>query len=130
MKPLESACVLIRAEGRVLLCQRRNRPDQWSLPGGKADSNEWVWDAACRELREETGVSLAPVDLYCFHASLYDGRFCYFFATKDRWARTCPPTPSLGEPPARWGFMFELLEPQVNPFFEIYRVALAHERAV
>jgi ADP-ribose pyrophosphatase YjhB (NUDIX family) len=42
------------AAGRILLCRRRDN-GKWNLPGGAVDHGESAWDAAIREVREETG---------------------------------------------------------------------------
>lgn len=44
---------------QILLIQRSNHPymDQWALPGGFIDMNESAYEAACRELQEETGLT-------------------------------------------------------------------------
>ena len=56
-------CVQTAAGGDTLLITRRaqglrNHAGQWALPGGRRDAGESIEDAALRELREETGVSL------------------------------------------------------------------------
>ncbi|MDN0197174.1 NUDIX hydrolase [Streptomyces sp. S.PNR 29] len=62
---LIAACVLMRdAEGRLLML--RYGPGQpsagtWWVPGGMVDHGEDPWAAARREMREETGIELAPV---------------------------------------------------------------------
>ncbi|MBO1359592.1 NUDIX hydrolase [Acetobacter sacchari] len=46
-------------DGAFLLVRRANPPDSglWGFPGGKIEPGEGMFEAACRELREETGVS-------------------------------------------------------------------------
>ena len=70
--PMKRAvCVLIHesnGSGRVLATSRRNDNTQWGFPGGKVDPGESDVQAAVRELKEETGLtvpvsSLVPV--YC-----------------------------------------------------------------
>jgi len=55
---LKAVAVLIPSNNGILSVSRRNRPDQYALPGGKCDKNEGFRQAAQRELREETGVDL------------------------------------------------------------------------
>jgi 8-oxo-dGTP pyrophosphatase MutT (NUDIX family) len=61
-------CILLRdGAGSLLITRRapnlRSHAGQWALPGGRRDPGESVQDAARRELREETGVEVAPDDV-------------------------------------------------------------------
>jgi 8-oxo-dGTP diphosphatase len=57
--PLPAVSVLIRdKQGRVLVGRRRATPDLWCLPCGFIESNENFLEAAHRETREETGLSI------------------------------------------------------------------------
>lgn len=49
-------------DGRILLVKARYL-EQWTLPGGGVHKRETPEDAAVRELREETGIRVAPDEL-------------------------------------------------------------------
>lgn len=61
-----AACVY-RDDGTILLTQRAATksefPLAWEFPGGSALAGESSREAAARELREETGIDVAPSDL-------------------------------------------------------------------
>lgn len=47
--------VIFDAEGRILLCHRRDM-DAWNLPGGGLEAEELPDEGVIREVREETGL--------------------------------------------------------------------------
>jgi ADP-ribose pyrophosphatase YjhB (NUDIX family) len=52
-------------QGRVLLVRRGKEPamGQWSLPGGVLELGESLAEGLIREVREETGLTVEPVEL-------------------------------------------------------------------
>jgi 8-oxo-dGTP diphosphatase len=49
--------LIFDAEGRVLLCHRRDM-DAWNLPGGGLEIGELPTECVIREVREETGLEV------------------------------------------------------------------------
>jgi beta-aspartyl-peptidase (threonine type) len=47
--------IILNADDKVLICQRRDDPDHWQFPQGGIDDREEPLDAFYRELREEIG---------------------------------------------------------------------------
>ena len=52
-------------DGRVLLVRRGTEPmlGKWTLPGGMLEVGESLTDGVIREVREETGLTVEPVEL-------------------------------------------------------------------
>ena len=52
-------------DDRVLLVQRGNEPwkGYWSIPGGVVHTGELLKDAVIREMREETGLAVEPIEV-------------------------------------------------------------------
>jgi len=63
--PLVGVGAIIIERDRVLLIKRAHPPiqGQWSIPGGVLEVGELVREAAVREAREETGLTVEPADL-------------------------------------------------------------------
>ena len=63
--PLVGVGAVVVHEARVLLVQRGTEPlkGQWSLPGGLIEVGELLSDAVAREVLEETGLVVEPVEL-------------------------------------------------------------------
>ena len=87
--PLVGVGAVVVRDGHVLLIRRAKPPRQgeWSLPGGLQKLGETVFEAARREVAEETGVVIRPlavidvVDL--IDRDRYDGRVRYHYTLID-----------------------------------------------
>ena len=63
--PLRVACALIAENGRLFAAKRgpsRRNAGLWELPGGKVEDGETVRACIVRELREELGMAVEPID--------------------------------------------------------------------
>ena len=72
--PTVSALVLDEA-GRVLLARRKFEPEagKWDVPGGFLEEDEEALEGLRRELREETGLEIEPLELAGIWADRYGG---------------------------------------------------------
>lgn len=63
--PLVGVGAVVVENGRVLLVKRGAEPlkGQWSLPGGLIELGESLSDAVIREVGEETGLTVEPIEL-------------------------------------------------------------------
>lgn len=63
--PLVGVGAVIVQDSRVLLVQRGTEPakGRWSIPGGLIEVGEMLSEAVIREVREETGLSVEPLEL-------------------------------------------------------------------
>jgi 8-oxo-dGTP diphosphatase len=63
--PLVGVGAVVVHESRVLLVQRGTEPakGRWSIPGGLIEVGEPLTDAVAREVREETGLTVVPIEL-------------------------------------------------------------------
>jgi 8-oxo-dGTP diphosphatase len=56
------AGVVIGDDGRALVIQRRDNA-QWEPPGGVLERDETITEGLCREIKEETGLTVKPIAL-------------------------------------------------------------------
>lgn len=63
--PLLGVGAIIVYNEQVLVVRRANPPLQgeWSIPGGLVETGETTREAITREIREETGLTIEPVEL-------------------------------------------------------------------
>lgn len=63
--PLMGIGAVVVREGKVLLVRRGNEPlkGHWSLPGGMLELGESLMEGVTREVREETGLAIEPLEL-------------------------------------------------------------------
>jgi len=62
--PHAAVGAVVMREGKVLLVKRSNAPQKgkWSLPGGSVELGETLKEAAEREVKEETGLTIKAID--------------------------------------------------------------------
>jgi 8-oxo-dGTP diphosphatase len=76
-RPLIGVGALIFRRGRILMAQRGKEPlkGAWSLPGGALEIGESLDAAVRREVREETGLEVKPVEVFeIFERIMRDSR--------------------------------------------------------
>lgn len=87
-RPFVGVGAVVLNGGRVLLARRGNPPKagDWSLPGGAQMVGETVFEAACREVREETSLAIEVLGVVDVIDSIHrdpDGRIRYHYTLVD-----------------------------------------------
>ena len=64
-RPFLAVSAAILRDGKVLVVRRARRPalDLFTFPGGVVEAGETLFEAVMREVREETALSIEPVQL-------------------------------------------------------------------
>jgi 8-oxo-dGTP diphosphatase len=86
--PLVGVGAVIVRNGKVVLVKRGQPPLQgeWSIPGGRLELGETVRQAVCREVREETGLTVETSQLLGIFDRIVrdeDGRIRYHYLLID-----------------------------------------------
>ena len=96
--------VLILKDGKVLLGHRAAdrkdtggifEPDTWTVPGGKQEFGETMFEGAAREVREETGLEISDLELFSASDDMQPDRH---FITLQFIAGSCTGEPRVTEP--------------------------------
>ncbi|HWY69710.1 MAG TPA: NUDIX hydrolase [Terriglobales bacterium] len=108
-RPLLGVGAVIVRNDQVLVVRRANPPlqGQWSIPGGLVDTGETTKEAVLREIREETSLTIEPIELIeVFERILRDAdsRVQYHYVVIDYLCRLVSGEPSPGSDvsEARW----------------------------
>lgn len=95
VNPVPVAVILLPVDGGLFCIRRAIEPGKGklALPGGFIDLNETWQEAAARELFEETGIRIHPVEVREFRvlsSTAGDGVLLIFGVTNERSSRTLP----------------------------------------
>lgn len=76
---LGAGALIVDDEGALLLVLETGagKKGKWSLPAGKVEPGESTVDTMIREVREETGLVVEPVDIVGFYHSLVTAEGSY-----------------------------------------------------
>lgn len=69
-QPISVLVVLHDEHGNILLLERRDKADFWQSVTGSLEANETPFEAALREVAEETGFQLTPNELRDWQTSI------------------------------------------------------------
>lgn len=107
--PQSAVGAIVIRENRVLLVKRSNLPGKglWAIPGGRVKLGETLKEAARREVKEETGVTIRAKDpVYTFDLIERDdqGRIRFHYVIVDLLADYVSGIPNPGSDAceARW----------------------------
>jgi 8-oxo-dGTP diphosphatase len=86
--PLVAVGAIVMKDGCVLLVRRGQPPSEglWAIPGGRVELGETLQEAARREIREETGLTICAGDpVHTFDVILRDkaGRVQFHYVIVD-----------------------------------------------
>lgn len=76
------ACGVVIKRDEILMVRHvHSGRDYWTLPGGGIDDGESIFDAAVREVIEETGIYVDPIKLLCRYEATHSLSECVLMTT-------------------------------------------------
>jgi len=102
LQPIVAVGAVVMHQERILLIRRGKEPAQgeWAIPGGRVELGETMHEAATRETREETGISIRPGKLIYYFETIQpdaDGRIRFHYTIFDFMAEYLAGEPEPGD---------------------------------
>ena len=116
--------IVVDDDDRVLVIQRRDN-SHWEPPGGVLELDEAPADGTCREVREETGVSIEVEELSGVYKNMSRGIVALVFRCRPI---TGQPSPTSESKAVEWRPVSEVLE-AMDPAYAV-RITDAFDPAV
>lgn len=66
-QPISVLVVIYTLEGEVLLLERARQPGLWQSVTGSREASEALAETACREVGEETGITVRADEIHSWH---------------------------------------------------------------
>lgn len=71
-------------ENGDILMVKNKKNQSWTLPGGKVEAGESLTEAAAREMKEETGYGIQPLDILAVNEAVISSEHVYFIVFRAR----------------------------------------------
>lgn len=137
-RPIVGVGAVVVHEGRALVVRRATEPlkGEWSVPGGMLELGEKLKDGVVREVLEETGLIVEPIEVLDVFDSIFvdpDGRTQYHYVLIDYLCRVISgeAAPATDVSEVRWVYESELDELKMREItVGVIRKGLARYRAI